>query len=91
MPNENLSLSDQYDFKYQELAQLLQDKGENRPLLEYYDEIQKFASSLINKYGREHMGNYKLFHLIIGSSFDETKSSAFDLPGNEIENFIRAL
>jgi hypothetical protein len=55
------------------------------------DEIFTFATSLKDTNTNEELLEYRIYHLLIGSTPRLGQCTKFDLPDNKIENFITSL
>ncbi len=57
--------------------------------MEYYNQAYNFLKGLEEKHGRE-ARRYKLFHIIAGSTYDESMAPFFDFEGKDsMEAFLR--
>ncbi len=74
--------------KYSELEGLFLEAREGIKVTTFYESMQPFWKMVKEKYRPEECIDCLLWHLTIGSSPNETVTK-LDLPGGEIENFIR--
>lgn len=52
------------------------------------EEVPEYVERLTEQYGRAALERTKLFHMLIGSSYNEAQSPELDLPNGELEAFI---
>ena len=56
------------------------------------DRVAAFVNDLRKEYGRDKVVNYILYHILVGSTYDEKDCEFFDFPGeNSIEKFVEDL
>lgn len=73
--------------KEAELREILDSASKEWGSLKFY----KYKYEYFKKLQTAHpdIGQYKLYHILIGSSYDRNIDMPFDLPDNEMERFIR--
>ncbi|HEV8601512.1 MAG TPA: hypothetical protein VGQ87_02855 [Patescibacteria group bacterium] len=72
-----------------ELQSIVNSAMNGPDVVEVYEGFGQFVDKL--KKDHPDLENYRLFHVLVGSSVKEADIQKFDLPNREIEKFIRSL
>ncbi len=60
-----------------------------RAFRDFSSKKSRFGSEMTQKFGKDMVFRCRLYHVMSGSTIEEGRTDAFDLPGGLIEDFIR--